>query len=121
MCGCVCLCVPACVSEPVVSVYVHVSVSPREAPPSQPDGKGSQTWDLQMRTSDPEVAPSKIHQAPEQEQDADGLRGVNIRDASVRRVTSSPSREHAEASEDCQDLGPGLETIVLPLPPHCEA
>lgn len=33
-------------SEPVVSVYVHVSVSPREATPSQTVGKGSQTWDL---------------------------------------------------------------------------
>lgn len=40
MCACLCL------SEPVVSVYVHVSVSPREATPSQTDGKGSQTWDL---------------------------------------------------------------------------
>lgn len=40
MCACLRL------SEPVVSVYVHVSVSPREATHSQTDGKGSQTWDL---------------------------------------------------------------------------
>lgn len=40
----VCACLS--LSEPVVSVYVHVSVSPREATPSQPDGMGSQNWDL---------------------------------------------------------------------------
>lgn len=40
MCACLRL------SEPVVSVYVHVSVSPREATHSQTDGKGSQIWDL---------------------------------------------------------------------------
>lgn len=121
VCGCVCLCACLRLSEPVVSVYVHVSVSPREATPSQTDGKGSQTWDLRMRASDPEVAPSKMHQAPEQEQDADGLKGVNVRDAIMRRMAFSPSREHAAAPEDCQDLGPGPETIVFPLPPHCEA
>lgn len=47
---CVWTCVSVCAClrlfEPVVSVYVHVSVSPREATPSQTDGKGSQTWDL---------------------------------------------------------------------------
>lgn len=92
VCGCVSVCACLRLSEPVVSVYVHVSVSPREATPSQTDGKGSQTWDLRMRASDPEVAPSKMHQAPEQEQDADGLKGVNVRDASVRRMTSSPQQ-----------------------------
>lgn len=37
---------------------------------------------MNERASDSEVAPSKTHQAPEQEQDADGLRGVNVRDVS---------------------------------------
>lgn len=36
-------------------------------------------------------------------------------------MTSSPSREHAAAPEDCQDLSPDPETIVLPLLPCCEA
>lgn len=59
MCGRVCLCACLRLSEPVISVYVHVSVSPREAMPRQTDGKGSQTWDLQMRASDPEVSPAR--------------------------------------------------------------
>lgn len=66
---------------------------------------------MNERASDSEVAPSKTHQAPEQEQDADGLRGVNVRDVSVRRMTSSPGREPAAAPEDCQDLGCGPETV----------
>lgn len=49
MCGHVSVCACLRLSEPVVSVYVHVSVSPREATSSQTDGKGSQTWDLRMR------------------------------------------------------------------------
>lgn len=61
--GCVWMCVSVCaclrLSEPVVSVYVHVSVSPREATPSQTDGKGSQTWDLRMRASDPKSLPAR--------------------------------------------------------------
>lgn len=43
---CVSVCACLRLSEPAISVYVHVSVSPREATPIQTDGKGSQTWDL---------------------------------------------------------------------------
>lgn len=76
---------------------------------------------MNERTSEPEVAPSKMYQAPGQEQDADGLRGVNIRDANMRRMTSSPGREHAAPPEDCQGLGCGPETSAFPLPFPCEA
>lgn len=72
---------------------------------------------MNERASAPEVAPSKTHQAPGQEQDADGLRGVNVRDASVRRMTSSPGREHAAAPEDYQDVGSGPETVRS----HCHS
>lgn len=69
---------------------------------------------MNERASDSEVTPSKMYQAPEQEQDADGLRGVNVRDVSVRRMTSSPGREHAAAPADCQDVGAGPETVHSP-------
>lgn len=121
MCGHACLCVSACVSETIVSVCACVCVSQRSyAQPGRWQGIPD-LGSMNESTSDREVTLSKMHQAPGQEQDADGLRAVNFRDATVRRVASSPSREHAVAPEDYQDVGSGPETNALPLPLPREA
>lgn len=56
MCGHVSLCACLGLSEPVVSVRVDASVSPRESMPSLADGKGSQTWGLWVREAQTQKA-----------------------------------------------------------------
>lgn len=117
----VCVCLLVSLWDYRLCVCACVCVSQRSyAQPGRRQGIPDLGY-MNESTSDPEVTPSKMHQAPGQEQDADGLRGVNFRDATVRRLASSPSREHAVAPEDYQDVGCGPETSALPLPLSCEA